>query len=105
MAHAKEAGRGVTFDGPLKLGAKGALLAWSVAAMVIHLALTGLFGPRDPEPALPPVASPEERVESVSACLKAARGVRRFVTPAGGCSPPRPCPWTPFRRVLKRRTG
>ncbi|WP_317985967.1 ABC transporter permease [Streptomyces sp. 5-10] len=50
VAHAKEAGKGVTFDGPLKLGAKGALLSWSVAAMVIHLVLTGLFGPRDPEP-------------------------------------------------------
>ncbi|MEV6129832.1 ABC transporter permease [Streptomyces violaceusniger] len=61
VAHAKEVGKGVTFDGPLKLGAKGALLAWSVAAMVIHLALTGLFGPRDPEPALPHVASPEAR--------------------------------------------
>ncbi|MFE2447320.1 ABC transporter permease [Streptomyces sp. NPDC059426] len=61
VAHAKEAGKGVTFDGPLKLGAKGALLAWSVAAMVIHLALTGLFGPRDPEPALPSVASPGAR--------------------------------------------
>ncbi|WAP55491.1 magnesium transporter [Streptomyces sp. S465] len=56
VAHAKSAGKGVTFDGPLKLGAKGALLSWSVAAMVIHLALTGLFGPRDPEPALPPAA-------------------------------------------------
>ncbi|MEU1949768.1 ABC transporter permease [Streptomyces sp. NPDC020125] len=61
VAHAKEAGKGVTFDGPLKLGAKGALLAWSVAAMVIHLALTGLFGPRDPEPALPSVAGPGAR--------------------------------------------
>ncbi|MBU3868562.1 ABC transporter permease [Streptomyces sp. 4503] len=61
VAHAKEAGKGVTFDGPLKLGAKGALLAWSVAAMVIHLALTGLFGPRDPEPALPSVARPGAR--------------------------------------------
>ncbi|WP_262704670.1 MULTISPECIES: SLC41A family transporter [Streptomyces] len=61
VAHAKAAGKGVTFDGPLKLGAKGALLAWSVAAMVIHLALTGLFGPRDPEPALPPPATPGAR--------------------------------------------
>ncbi|MEU8823835.1 ABC transporter permease [Streptomyces sp. NPDC048636] len=52
-AHAKEVGKGVAFDGPLKLRAKGALLAWSVAAMVVHLALTGLFGPRDPEPPLP----------------------------------------------------
>ncbi|MET7932230.1 ABC transporter permease [Streptomyces sp. NPDC005322] len=50
VAHAKAAGKGVTFDGPLKLGAKGAVLSWSVAAMVLHLALTGLFGPRDPEP-------------------------------------------------------
>ncbi|WP_431773054.1 ABC transporter permease [Streptomyces cucumeris] len=49
-AHAKEVGKGVAFDGPLKLRAKGALLSWSVAAMVVHLTLTGLFGPRDPEP-------------------------------------------------------
>ncbi|WFB10049.1 hypothetical protein LRS74_25665 [Streptomyces sp. LX-29] len=47
---AKEAGKGATFDGPLQLQAKGALLAWPVAAMGVHLALTGLFGPRDPEP-------------------------------------------------------
>lgn len=52
-AHAKEVGKGVAFDGPLKLRAKGALLSWSVAAMVVHLALTGVFGPRDPEPPLP----------------------------------------------------
>jgi hypothetical protein len=50
IAHAKDVGKGVTFSAPLKLGAKGALLAWSVAALVVHLALTGLFGPRDPEP-------------------------------------------------------
>ena len=50
MAHAKAVGKGVTFDAPLKLGAKGALLAWSLAAMVVHLGLTALFGPRDEEP-------------------------------------------------------
>ncbi len=50
IAHAKDVGKGVTFSAPLKLGAKGALLAWSVAALVVHLTLTGLFGPRDPEP-------------------------------------------------------
>lgn len=61
VAHAKSVGKGVTFDGPLKLGAKGALLAWSVAAMVVHLVLTGLFGPRDPEPALPSPATPGAR--------------------------------------------
>ncbi|MFJ9632972.1 DUF2567 domain-containing protein [Streptomyces sp. NPDC091280] len=50
LAHAKSVGKGVTFSAPLKLGAKGALLAWSVAALVVHLGLTALFGPRDPEP-------------------------------------------------------
>ncbi|MEW2342169.1 AAA family ATPase [Streptomyces griseoaurantiacus] len=56
IAHARSVGKGVTFSAPLKLGAKGALLAWSVAALVVHLGLTALFGPRDPEPAqLPPV--------------------------------------------------
>ncbi|WP_217252903.1 AAA family ATPase [Streptomyces sp. AC602_WCS936] len=50
IAHAKDVGKGVTFSAPLKLGAKGALLAWPIAALVVHLGLTGLFGPRDPEP-------------------------------------------------------
>ncbi|MFJ9036345.1 DUF2567 domain-containing protein [Streptomyces sp. NPDC102406] len=49
-AHAKEVGKGVVFDAPLQLKAKGALLAWPLAAMVVHLGLTGLFGPRDPDP-------------------------------------------------------
>ncbi|MEU6911465.1 AAA family ATPase [Streptomyces coeruleorubidus] len=50
VAHAREVGRGVTFSAPLRLGAKGALLAWPFAALVLHLGLTALFGPRDPEP-------------------------------------------------------
>ncbi|MGC9438560.1 AAA family ATPase [Streptomyces sp. WG5] len=50
IAHAKDVGQGVTFSAPMELGAKGALLVWSVAALVVHLSLTGLFGPRDPEP-------------------------------------------------------
>ncbi|GAA4007423.1 hypothetical protein GCM10022384_61840 [Streptomyces marokkonensis] len=50
IAHAKDVGQGVTFSAPLKLSAKGALLAWSVTGLVVHLGLTGLFGPRDPEP-------------------------------------------------------
>ncbi|MGK5545234.1 hypothetical protein ACSNOH_10935 [Streptomyces sp. URMC 127] len=50
VAAARAAGRGVVFDAPLKLAAKGALLAWPLAAMALHLALTALFGPRDPEP-------------------------------------------------------
>ncbi|WP_344011652.1 AAA family ATPase [Streptomyces thermospinosisporus] len=54
IAQAREAGRGVAFDAPLELGAKGALLAWSMAALVLHLGLTALFGPRDPEHFPPP---------------------------------------------------
>ncbi|WP_449478705.1 hypothetical protein [Streptomyces abikoensis] len=50
VAAARAAGRGVVFDAPLKLAAKGALLAWPLAAMAVHLVLTALFGPRDPEP-------------------------------------------------------
>jgi hypothetical protein len=51
VAHAKQVGKGVTFDAPLELHAVGAgMLAWPVAAMIVHLGLTALFGPRDPEP-------------------------------------------------------
>ncbi|MFE6284017.1 AAA family ATPase [Streptomyces sp. NPDC057877] len=50
IGHAKDVGRGVTFAAPLELGAKGALLAWPVAGLVVHLGLTALFGPRDVEP-------------------------------------------------------
>ncbi|MET7699124.1 AAA family ATPase [Streptomyces sp. NPDC005485] len=50
IAHAKQVGKGVTFSAPLKLGAKGALLAWSVGGLLVHLGLTALFGPRDPDP-------------------------------------------------------
>lgn len=49
IAQARSAGAGVTFDAPLELGAKGALLAWPFAGLVLHLGLTALFGPRDPE--------------------------------------------------------
>ncbi|MGW0858246.1 hypothetical protein, partial [Streptomyces sp. NPDC002690] len=50
VAHAKAAGQGVAFDAPLELNAKGALLAWPVAAMVVHLILTAVFTPPDPDP-------------------------------------------------------
>ncbi|MFJ1970735.1 AAA family ATPase [Streptomyces sp. NPDC087903] len=49
IAHARSVGKGVTFSAPLKLGAKGALLAWPLGALLVHLGLTGFFGPRDPE--------------------------------------------------------
>lgn len=51
VAHAREVGKGVTFDAPLELRAVGAaIFAWPVASMLVHLGLTALFGPRDPEP-------------------------------------------------------
>ncbi|MES9522072.1 AAA family ATPase [Streptomyces capoamus] len=49
LAHARAVGKGVTFPAPLKLSAKGALLAWPLAGLLAHLGLTALFGPRDPE--------------------------------------------------------
>ncbi|CAL9418241.1 hypothetical protein SUDANB140_01799 [Streptomyces sp. enrichment culture] len=58
LAHAKDVGEGETFTAPLRLGAKGALLAWPLAGLVVHLGLTGLFGPRDPEPEAWPAPYP-----------------------------------------------
>ncbi|MEU9434277.1 DUF2567 domain-containing protein [Streptomyces sp. NPDC048252] len=60
IAHAQSAGKGVTFSAPLKLGAKGALLAWSFAAALVHLGLTALFGPRDPDPYLAHMGAPKD---------------------------------------------
>ncbi|MGW2473487.1 ABC transporter permease [Streptomyces sp. NPDC001665] len=47
VAHAREVGKGVVFDAPLEMHAHGVLLAWGLAAMVVHLALTAAWGPRD----------------------------------------------------------
>ncbi|MFI8303333.1 AAA family ATPase [Streptomyces sp. NPDC085927] len=58
IAQARDVGKGVTFDAPLKLSAKGALLAWPFAGLVVHLGLTALFGPRDPDPGPYPPADP-----------------------------------------------
>lgn len=58
IAHAKQVGKGVTFSAPLRLGAKGALLAWSLAGLLVHVGLTALFGPRDPEPEQFPHGAP-----------------------------------------------
>ncbi|MFI5871072.1 DUF2567 domain-containing protein [Streptomyces sp. NPDC051445] len=60
IAHAQAAGKGVTFSAPLKLGAKGALLAWSFAAVLVHLGLMALFGPRDPDPYQMDVGVPKD---------------------------------------------
>ncbi|MEV4739267.1 hypothetical protein [Streptomyces sp. NPDC049555] len=56
VAHARAVGKGVVFDAPLKLAAKGMLLAWPLAAMAVHLGLTALFAPKDPEPDELPLA-------------------------------------------------
>ncbi|CAM5333229.1 MULTISPECIES: AAA family ATPase [Streptomyces] len=45
--HARDAGQGVPFDAPLELGALGVLVAWPLAALLVHLGLTALFGPRE----------------------------------------------------------
>ena len=51
VAHAKSVGPNVVFEAPLELTlAAAAMLAWPLAAMIVHLSLTALFGPRDPEP-------------------------------------------------------
>lgn len=52
-AHARAAGKGTVFDGPLELKAKGALLAYPFGAVLVHLLCTGLFGKHDPEPPQP----------------------------------------------------
>ncbi|WP_406860401.1 DUF2567 domain-containing protein [Streptomyces sp. HUAS MG47] len=64
VAHARSVGEGVPFDAPLELNTLGALLAWPIAAMILHLALTALFGPRDPEPEWGPWdETPQRRTE------------------------------------------
>ncbi|MFJ8307661.1 MULTISPECIES: ABC transporter permease [unclassified Streptomyces] len=63
VAAAKAAGKGVTFDAPLKLNAKGALLAWPFAAMAVHLGLTAVFGPRDADQMWPP--GPADEIPSL----------------------------------------
>lgn len=49
-AAAAAAGKGVPFDAPLELLAHGALLAWPMTAVLLHLGFTALWTPRDPEP-------------------------------------------------------
>jgi hypothetical protein len=53
---AKAAGENKTFDGPLKLQAKGALLVWPFVALLTHLVLTATYGDDELEPvrATPP---------------------------------------------------
>ncbi|MDH6109976.1 uncharacterized protein YqgC (DUF456 family) [Kitasatospora sp. MAP12-15] len=50
VGHAKQVGDGHTFNEALALGAKGALLVWSMSAMVVLLGLSAAFGKREEEP-------------------------------------------------------
>ncbi|MGP3991482.1 hypothetical protein [Streptomyces sp. 3N207] len=47
---AQAAGKGATFDAPLDLHAYGLLLVWPFAAVLVHLLVTAVFGPRDDAP-------------------------------------------------------
>ncbi|GAA2123786.1 hypothetical protein GCM10009759_75090 [Kitasatospora saccharophila] len=48
-AHARAVGNGGTFDGPLELSAKGALMVWPMTAMIVLLFLSATFGKREPD--------------------------------------------------------
>lgn len=50
VAHAKKVGDGHTFTEALALEAKGALLVWSLTAMVVLLGLFAAFGKREQDP-------------------------------------------------------
>ncbi|MFI5665709.1 DUF2567 domain-containing protein [Streptomyces sp. NPDC051704] len=49
-AAAVKAGKGVAFDAPLQLLAQGVLLVWPMVAVALHLGLTALWTPHDPDP-------------------------------------------------------
>ncbi|GAA1224582.1 hypothetical protein GCM10009665_13510 [Kitasatospora nipponensis] len=50
VGHAKQVGDGHTFYEALDLGAKGALLAWPMTAMVVLLGLSAALGKREEDP-------------------------------------------------------
>ncbi|MEU5806978.1 hypothetical protein [Streptomyces sp. NPDC047718] len=58
-AAAAAAGKGVPFDAPLELLAYGVLLAWPMTALLVHLGLTALWSPYDPEPDSEPAVAGE----------------------------------------------
>lgn len=58
VAAAKAAGAGKTFEGPLKLQAKSALLVWPLLALIVHLTLMGFLGKEEPEPGNPGYPQP-----------------------------------------------
>ncbi|MFE3630574.1 hypothetical protein [Streptomyces goshikiensis] len=44
---AGKAGKGVPFDAPMQLLAYGVLLGWPMVAILVHLGLTAVWGPKD----------------------------------------------------------
>ncbi|MDH6132597.1 hypothetical protein P3T37_001982 [Kitasatospora sp. MAA4] len=50
VGHARQVGDGHGFNEALVLGAKGALLVWSMSAMVVLLGLSAAFGRREEDP-------------------------------------------------------
>ncbi|MFE9799367.1 MULTISPECIES: hypothetical protein [Streptomyces] len=50
---AGKAGKGVPFDAPMQLLAYGVLLGWPMVAILVHLGLTAVWGPKDPPAAEP----------------------------------------------------
>lgn len=68
VGRARELGAGVPFDGPLELGATGALVGLPLAAVGIHLLCVAVRGPQD-EPPRPPEfpgwAGPQQPVGGV----------------------------------------
>lgn len=91
VAVARRAGKGVPFDAPLELMAHGALLVWPMAAVIVHLALMGLWGPREPAPTMT-LSWPSYEVAPGSADSPAPAPAP---SPAAGLGPDRSAPESP----------
>jgi hypothetical protein len=92
VAHAKQVGPKVVFDGPLDLRAKSAIVVWPAAAMVVHLALTYAFGSKDeiPRTEVPPADFPWAKApaqEAPHSGLPRAEAPPTGFPPAGAAHP------------------
>ncbi|MET9469298.1 hypothetical protein ABZY44_31800 [Streptomyces sp. NPDC006544] len=95
VAVARRVGKGVPFDAPLELMAHGTLLAWPMAAVIVQLALTALWGPRDPAPAMSLSWSPEHY--AAQAPPRADGPAPADPAPADPARPAEPSPQEPPR--------
>lgn len=88
---ARRAGKGVPFDAPLELMAHGALLAWPMAAVIVHLALMALWGPREAvAPALSWPSYYQGPADAVPAGAAPADAVADLGSDRSAAEPPRP---------------